>query len=356
MINNNSNKKYYTYGKYTLGGGNFIKKFTSKNSNAYSDKIISKFETMVWQDLCRISLQDKLSKLTVLNIGSGREALAFEKLGALDVCFVDKSKVNFNKVNFLKKINKTKVRSLNFDICSKIFSAQKLKFDLAYLNGVLHHTRDPQLALHNIKSKINIKQHAGIWLYLYQAGSVYNLIRFLQNKIAKISKINNQILYKAFKSKFNDRTTELNLDDVGCDYLNILSSKTYQKIFERLNLKIIYSKDFYSNIKMSIRLNTKSCLVFIKVSNYKNKKIINYEKNEILNFKNYEIEDQKIIKEFNREYFNLINILNKKSKKSIINFIILLAKSKKKYDHLSSYEEKKKLLWQIIKEMKKFTL
>ncbi len=44
MVNNNSDKKFYTYGKYTLGGGNFIKKFTSKNSNTYSDKIISKFK------------------------------------------------------------------------------------------------------------------------------------------------------------------------------------------------------------------------------------------------------------------------------------------------------------------------
>ncbi len=87
---------------------------------------------MAWQDLCRISLQDKFIKLTVLNIGSGREALAFEKLGAKDVYFVDKSKVNFNKIKFLQKINKTKVRSLNFDICSKNFSKQKLKFDLAY--------------------------------------------------------------------------------------------------------------------------------------------------------------------------------------------------------------------------------
>lgn len=35
MINNNSNKKYYTYGKYTLGGGNFIKKLRSPHLIKY---------------------------------------------------------------------------------------------------------------------------------------------------------------------------------------------------------------------------------------------------------------------------------------------------------------------------------
>ena len=95
--------KYYikknnnlTYGKYTTGGGSSL--FKKIFANKIVDTVINQTSTIVWQDLCRMNLNKKPSKMSILNVGSGTEAIAFKKLGAKEVSLYDLSHNNIKKL------------------------------------------------------------------------------------------------------------------------------------------------------------------------------------------------------------------------------------------------------------------
>ena len=72
----------YTYGNFTLGGGSWLRNsFKSINKNPSNTKIINKFLTVIWQDINRMKLSKKIHNKIILNVGSGREAIAFKKIG-----------------------------------------------------------------------------------------------------------------------------------------------------------------------------------------------------------------------------------------------------------------------------------
>lgn len=147
----------YTYGNFTLGGGSWLRNsFKSINKNPYNNKIISKFITVIWQDINRMKLSKKIHNKTVLNVGSGREAMAFERIGVKNVFLVDKSYQNIKNIRFFNKINNTKIIPYHLDICSKNFIKKKFKYDLAYLNGVIHHSKNVKIFLKNVKKKLSI--------------------------------------------------------------------------------------------------------------------------------------------------------------------------------------------------------
>lgn len=164
-----------------------------------------------------------------MNVGSGREALALKKLGAKYVDFIDKSKSNCEKLNNLKKDQISKINDIyNIDICTDRFKKIKKKYDFIYLNGVLHHTRNPLLALKNLREKLNKK--GILWLYLYQMGSAYNIYRKLQRKIFSKSKIQHKLIYSYLSKKFTPRIVEREMDDLGCEYMHIYPIQFYIKL------------------------------------------------------------------------------------------------------------------------------
>ena len=57
-------KKYEYYGNKTLGGGTWLSddNFSKISDSSYSNEIIKKFETIVWQDICRTGIQNKINE------------------------------------------------------------------------------------------------------------------------------------------------------------------------------------------------------------------------------------------------------------------------------------------------------
>jgi SAM-dependent methyltransferase len=338
-------KKYEYYGNKTLGGGTWLNddNFSKISDSPYSNEIIKKFETMVWQDICRTGIQNKIKRFYVLNIGSGREALALQNLGAKYVDFLDKSKSNCKKMNNLKNDPNSKIREIyNLDICSNKFKKVKKKYDFIYLNGVLHHTKNPHLALKNLCKKLN--KNGILWLYLYQMGSAYNIYRILQRKIFSKSKIKHKFIYSYLSKKFTPRLVEREMDDLGCEYMHIYPIKFYTELFKKFGLKIIYTKDVFEKIKPSIRLSFHSCLCAIKIDRViKNTKLKRMDNVNFLKSSFYEKEDKETIINLNIKYKKILKILSKKgSKKKFLRIIALLTTKKKNYLHLDSYENKKK--------------
>ena len=97
------------YGKYTLGGGSWINKkhFKKIDTNIFNEDILDSFQTMVLQDLCRMNIDKKINKMSVMNTGSGREAIAFENLNAKSIDLVDISKENCQNLKKYKNKNKS---------------------------------------------------------------------------------------------------------------------------------------------------------------------------------------------------------------------------------------------------------
>ena len=81
--------------------------------------------TIVWQDLNRMNLSQTLSKMSVLNVGSGTEAIAFKKLGAKEVTLYDLSHKNIQRTKNYSKNNNLKIYSEQINLLGKKFKKKK---------------------------------------------------------------------------------------------------------------------------------------------------------------------------------------------------------------------------------------
>ena len=95
------------YGKFSQGTGSWLgNKDFIRFKNSFVDKqILETYEVQIMQDLLRIKKLKKIKDMSVLDIGSGRQALAFENLSAKKVDLIDISQFNINRFkNYKKKI------------------------------------------------------------------------------------------------------------------------------------------------------------------------------------------------------------------------------------------------------------
>jgi len=344
-----------TYGKYTTGGGSSLPYKKRKIfTNRIVDDVINQTSTIVWQDLCRMNLNKKITKMSVLNVGSGTEAIAFKKLGAKEVSLYDLSHNNIIKTKNYSKKNNLEVQCEQIDLLGKEFQKKKKKFDLIYLNGVIHHTKNPETLLKILKKKIN--KNGSIWLYVYQSGSIYNIIRYCQNEIAKKFNLKDKVFYKFINNKINQVNIEKDMDDIFCKYLNIFTANYYYNLIKKYNYKITFKKDFYTNYSSSIRLHTESFLLSIKLQNksinkFKNIKI---KKDYFLDAKNWQKEDKECILSFSEQFHKFINSKTKITQDTCLKLILHLSKLKYNYNYLLSYDEKKSLIIDAKNVIKKF--
>ena len=345
------------YGKFSQGTGSWLgNKDFIKFKNSFVDKqILETYEVQIMQDLLRIKKLRKIKEMSVLDIGSGRQALAFENLSAKKVDLIDISQFNINRFKIYKKKNPTKINCRRFDICSNKFFNLKSSYDLIYLHGVIQHTKNPVLAIRNLVKKLN--KNGIIWFYFYQLGSSKNIYLQLQRDILK-----NSLLTLNYVKNFNFRklsSIEIDglLDDILADYVHILPSQFYMSLFSDIGLKVIYKKDLYENSFPSLKTSAPSCLIAFK----KNKEINQFsikkyemliKKFSVYDLNNYDYLDRSFVSEV-RDLKNILisRLKNFKNKRKIIYFLKLL---KKKMNHdtlLMSYSLKKNNLKNSMKKI-----
>ena len=140
------------YGKLTTGAGKRLKN-PSKILNSFANnQIINEFKKSIIKDLskAKINLQ-KNKKLNILDIGTGRQALAFQKIykGKIYHYDINKDNVQNLKIIIKKKKLETSIISTSADIvnCSKL---KKNYFDLVYLQGIIQHFSDPSKGVFKI--------------------------------------------------------------------------------------------------------------------------------------------------------------------------------------------------------------
>ena len=194
-----------------------------------------------------------------MDVGSGRQAVAFLKLGAKSVDHYDISVNNTKKISAHCKNEKNFV-SKKGDICERNFNKNK-KYDFIYLQGVIHHTKSPFQALQNISNACN--QNGIVWLYHYQPTSLSFIYADTLRKIFKKRHLE-YLNTKLIKKELQEKNISSLIDDLGCDYIHFLKPQYYKKIMENLGFKQFYKKDVM-NINNGISFdNIGACLTAYK--------------------------------------------------------------------------------------------
>ena len=306
-------KKSYNqiYGKWSLGTGYWLKGklFKTSKENIFDKQIIDSYKSQILNDLYRMNLVKKIKKFSVMDVGTGRQALAFETIGAKKIDLYDISKSNYNRFIKFRSNNHTIVENFNTDLGSNKFSKVKKKYDLIYLHGVVQHTQNPQKTLENLKNKL--KKNGYLWLYFYNFGSVKNIYLSLARELVFQKKISIPEIIKYLKPKLDTAKLDGVLDDLTCDYAHLLPARYYMDIMNNFGFSLKYSKDFYPNEEISLRISNISCLSFFqnKKIKIKIKKIKPISQYDILNKDFYCKEDKDIIEE--------LKILRDKIRKNI---------------------------------------
>ncbi|MDA9702741.1 class I SAM-dependent methyltransferase [Candidatus Pelagibacter sp.] len=343
-------KKYnQIYGKFSQGTGSWLdlRNFKDLKKNFLNKNIKESYQAQILQDLLRMGISKNIKKMNVLDIGSGRQAIAFEKLKAKKIDLIDISDFNINRFKKFRKKNKSKITPYQMDICSDKFNNFDKKYDLIYLHGIIQHTENPVKAIRNLVAKL--KPNGIMWFYFYQMGASKNLYLQLLRNIYYNSNVSQTEILNFNPKNLNEIQIDGLLDDLLADYVHILPSSFYIKVFTSLGLSTVYSKDIYDDLP-SLRISTPSCLISLqrksKLKSFNLKSFIKKQSEmSIFDKSNYNSEDKNLISKLKKINDKIIKCTkNKKNNKKIIKSLLFIKKQMDLDYFLMPYSLKKQSL------------
>lgn len=302
------------YGKYTPGTGSFLsdKIYEIGKHNFFHKDIINCYEQIITLDLHRIGVIKNLNRYNVLDVGTGRQALALHNLGAKSVDHYDISKSNCNRFKKYLLRNKVPIKSFQSDICEINFNKNR-KYDFIYLQGIIQHVKDPFLAISNLASSLS--KGGRMWFYNYQAGSIYQIYHEAIRSILG-NKINNNLLARILQlSGFSIKEVDGAMDNYGCTYRHLILNNDYNKHLYDNGLSRYFSKDIECQENgLDLRVTINSCIGGYIKNKKQKKNVSNKKVNHIDHFdaKLYIKEQQDFINKLNKLIKNILEIKNTK--------------------------------------------
>ena len=318
------------YGEYTSGTGAWLddKLFSLGINDPYSEIIIDSYITQVSIDLNRLCPLISVKGKKFMDVGTGRQALALNKMGAKSVDHFDISKGNINKFKRFLDTSNLKIKSKYADISSIEFATdEKFKrYDCIYLQGIIQHVKDPLQTLKNLSFVCN--DNGVIWLYYYQSGSPTHLYWDAIRKILGSSLNNLSFIHSYLRMiKFSDKFINMIMDNIGCSYRHLLDSSFYIEVMKQNGFELIMNKDIFDNKNgLNLRITTPACIAgFKKTTEQKISKIRPHktEYTDHFNYKNFRNEDQDLVKKISAIFIEIKTLLNdstfKKSQLDLLN-------------------------------------
>jgi len=215
-----------------------------------------------------------IKKIKVINIGTGREAVAFHNLGVNKVFHFDVSEISVNKIKKLQKNNNiySNIQTQKTDIClpQKLLKNENANF--VYFNGVLHHLYNPKQAIENIHQAL--APGGKIFLRIYRSGS---LAFFVVDFIRKFIRFHDRkVVNNVFKKQFTFRSaknrqifSDLN-DDFFVPVLKLFCPKALKIFFLKNKYKLIFLNQSYPYNHSDNSIDGQGIsLIFQKVGNNK---------------------------------------------------------------------------------------
>ena len=167
-----------------------------------------------------LSQEGDLRGMNVLNIGTGREALIFQKLGADHVTHLDIARQNLeNTQRYAKRMGFQNVSTIHGDVENVKLPLER--YDLIFLAGIYQHIQTPARALVNLSR--TLASGGRMYLGFFRSGEwKYFIVDAIRHLISRdlFSCVKNQIaLTCSFGQKRHYQTTRM-LDDffVPCQH------------------------------------------------------------------------------------------------------------------------------------------
>jgi SAM-dependent methyltransferase len=229
------------YGKYSTGSG--LDNEDENVKNIFSSSSILQYTKEISNNLYRMGIDiNSLAGLDVLNIGTGREAIALSHLGAKSVSHYDYSKENVERLkSYIEKSKTTSIKSCQADIVD--YPLKQAQFDLIYTHGVIQHFSHTGVGLLNLLN--SLKKNGIMWLFFYRSGSLGQFIHSMARDVGL--KKDDLGDYYVAASLIDSQDGTPNhfvsgfMDSVFCEYSNLFTASKYIDFVGQCGLKIIGS-------------------------------------------------------------------------------------------------------------------
>jgi hypothetical protein len=332
-VNNNDNsedsnkKQVQIYGKYSLGSGNILSNPDCLFSDIDNPEVIESYKNSINKDMNKAGIPlSRLKDFTVLDAGTGRQAIAFYKLGAKKIKHYDLSPENVKRMNRYIESNslQNKITTECVDLVK--YAPPKNHFDLVFLHGIAPCFSNVETGLINCMDAV--KEGGYISLYFYRSGVfsrfVVHLIRDLINEAADYKEyfVNSILLYSDYCQP--DHFTSDVMDAFFTPGLHLYTAKNYVSFVEACGFEIVsssmldpYGKDVdHRYAQAAVVITCKR----IKLENLResNFNILTPERKiNQLDPKNYSPEDKEILQTI-KDYTSLKKVISfKKAPESV---------------------------------------
>ena len=216
------------FGKYSHGAGAILDT-PDKICNKIDDpEVIEAYIKTIKFDLDRMGISESsLKDFTVLDVGGGRQAIAFHSLGAKKVYHYDIGPNNVKRLEDFIEANsiQNKIMTECVDLVS--YSPPQDQFDLVYLHGIAHHFSHTGVGLINCMR--SMKKGGYLWFYFYRSGTFHHFVVQMLRDLINLTGVDmkewymNAVIGLSADCKLNHAASDF-MDDLFATYYNLYTS------------------------------------------------------------------------------------------------------------------------------------
>lgn len=213
----------------------------------FEPEAMERARTTISRNLAELGVATgSLPSLSVLNIGTGREALVFHQLGAGEIFHFDVSSRSVQNLQDLsRKDGFSNIHSMRSDICEPEALDLDNEIDLVYLNGVLHHLHATGIAVKNIANSLRPSAH--IFFRIYRSGSLgFFVVDFIRRLI---SYEDFQLTSRMAAERFGNNEDPASIyadviDDFFVPVLKLFDPRQVDVFFMRNGFQVLMAREF----------------------------------------------------------------------------------------------------------------
>ena len=237
-VNNN------IYGRFSYGSGSILRDKDKIWAKIDDPEVIADYQRRIEYDLLKSGISlNKIKLFNVMDVGTGRQAIAFWKMGARSIHHYDLSMINVERLRVFIS-NKNLSKQLKTNCCDLVeYKMPEEKYDLVYLNGVVQHFSDVSKGLLNCSKAV--KMGGYLWLYFYRSGTFDNFVIYMIRDLIKHYKksvdywIASNILFSedALPSFYVSNI----MDNFFVDYIQLYTPDKYLDFIKQAGFEIVSS-------------------------------------------------------------------------------------------------------------------
>ena len=226
------------YGKYSMGSGSILPNPDRLFSAVDDEEIINAYESSIRSDLDKACIPSVMG-WDVLDVGTGRQAIALMNLGAKRIRHYDLSVVNINRMQSYIETNSLQDRISTE--CGDIvdYALPEESSDLVYLNGIVQHFSDVGKGLINCMQAV--KKDGYLWLYFYRSGTLEHFLIYMIRDFIEETKN----IYEYYANAVTLFSSRYFISNIMCNFfdlhINLFTPGQYLSFIEKCGFEVVAS-------------------------------------------------------------------------------------------------------------------